>query len=89
MTTAVSVYPALEARPLKDTICLFDVDETLTKARRVRCNGVSFDSVPLTYGFNLQTVTPEMLELLSRLRHKCAIGYVRHLPNHRLSPLLM
>ncbi|KAJ5123410.1 Phosphomannomutase [Penicillium atrosanguineum] len=56
MTTAASVYPALEARPLKDTICLFDVDETLTKARR--------------------TVTPEMLELLSRLRHKCAIGYV-------------
>jgi phosphomannomutase len=43
MTTAASVYPALEARPLKDTICLFDVDETLTKARRVRCNGVSFD----------------------------------------------
>lgn len=35
MTTAASVYPPLEARPLKDTICLFDVDETLTKARRV------------------------------------------------------
>ncbi|KAJ5785709.1 Phosphomannomutase [Penicillium pulvis] len=56
MTTAASVFPPLEARPLKDTIVLFDVDETLTKARR--------------------TVTPEMLELLSRLRHKCAIGYV-------------
>lgn len=35
MTTAASVYPSLEARPMKDTICLFDVDETLTKARRV------------------------------------------------------
>ncbi|KAJ6020825.1 Phosphomannomutase [Penicillium herquei] len=58
MTTATSVLPPLDARPLKDTIVLFDVDETLTKAR--------------------QTVTPEMLELLSlsRLRHKCAIGYV-------------
>lgn len=29
------VYPALENRPLKDTICLFDVDNTLTPARRV------------------------------------------------------
>ncbi|KYK58206.1 phosphomannomutase [Drechmeria coniospora] len=27
-------YPPLEDRPLKDTICLFDVDETLTPARR-------------------------------------------------------
>lgn len=43
MTTAASVYPALEARPLKDTICLFDVDETLTKARRVRCNESPFN----------------------------------------------
>lgn len=34
----------------------------------------------------MQTVTPEMLELLSRLRHKCAIGYVCQLPftAHRL-----
>ncbi|KAJ5257282.1 Phosphomannomutase [Penicillium angulare] len=56
MTTATGVYPPLEARPLNDNIVLFDVDETLTKARR--------------------TVTPDMLELRSRLRHKCAIGYV-------------
>ena len=35
MTTATSVFPPLESRPLKDTIVLFDVDETLTKARRV------------------------------------------------------
>lgn len=34
--SAVPTYPALDARPLKDTICLFDVDETLTPARRVR-----------------------------------------------------
>ncbi|GAB1195337.1 hypothetical protein APSETT444_004595 [Aspergillus pseudonomiae] len=32
---AVGVYPALEDRPVKDTICLFDVDGTLTPARRV------------------------------------------------------
>ncbi|PLB35713.1 phosphomannomutase SEC53 [Aspergillus candidus] len=49
-------YPPLEDRPLKNTICLFDVDGTLTPARL--------------------TVAPEMLDLLSRLRQKCAIGFV-------------
>lgn len=49
-------YPPLEDRPLKNTICLFDVDGTLTPARR----GVS----------------AEMLNLLARLRQKCAIGFV-------------
>lgn len=34
---AAGVYPALEDRPVKDTICLFDVDGTLTPARRVGC----------------------------------------------------
>ncbi|KAF6223771.1 hypothetical protein HO173_013197 [Letharia columbiana] len=53
---AASVYPPLEGRPIKDTICLFDVDNTLTPAR--------------------QSVSPEMLQLLSVLRHKCAIGFV-------------
>jgi phosphomannomutase len=28
------VYPDLKDRPLKETICLFDVDNTLTPARR-------------------------------------------------------
>ncbi|MCJ1329135.1 Phosphomannomutase [Thelotrema lepadinum] len=56
MAEAGAVYPPLEARPLKNTICLFDVDNTLTLPRR--------------------TVTPEMLSLLSALRHKCAIGFV-------------
>lgn len=32
---AVATYPPLEERPLKDTICLFDVDGTLTPARLV------------------------------------------------------
>jgi phosphomannomutase len=35
-TEAASIYPALQDRPIKNTICLFDVDETLTPARRVR-----------------------------------------------------
>ena len=52
-------YPALKDRPIKETICLFDVDGTLTPAR--------------------QRVSPEMLELLSQLRHKCAIGFVGYL----------
>ncbi|KAJ5385309.1 Eukaryotic phosphomannomutase [Penicillium concentricum] len=56
MTEAASIYPSLENRPIKDTVVLFDVDETLTPARR--------------------HASHEMLELLSRLRHKCAIGFV-------------
>ena len=55
-TEAASVYPPLESRSIKNTICLFDVDDTLTPARRA--------------------VSPEMLQLLSALRHKCAIGFV-------------
>ncbi|KAL4808558.1 eukaryotic phosphomannomutase [Aspergillus unguis] len=50
------VYPTLENRPLKGTICLFDVDNTLTPARL--------------------HATEEMLQLLSVLRQKCAIGSV-------------
>lgn len=50
-------YPTLESRPIKDTICLFDVDGTLSPARR--------------------HATPEMMDLLARLRQKVAIGYVR------------
>ena len=53
---ATTSFPPLEDRPHKNTICLFDVDETLTKAR--------------------QFVKPEMLNLLARLRQKCAIGFV-------------
>ncbi|KAF2156889.1 phosphomannomutase [Myriangium duriaei CBS 260.36] len=53
---AAAVIPALDQRPVKNTICLFDVDGTLTPARR--------------------SVSPEMLELLSQLRHKVAIGFV-------------
>ncbi|KAE8131875.1 eukaryotic phosphomannomutase-domain-containing protein [Aspergillus pseudotamarii] len=47
---------AAKDRPVRDTICLFDVDGTLTPARR--------------------TISPEMLQLLSQLRHRCAIGTV-------------
>ncbi|KAH0566120.1 Phosphomannomutase 1 [Trichoglossum hirsutum] len=56
MAEAVAVYPPLDKRPVANTICLFDVDGTLTPARR--------------------TVSPEMLTLLSALRHKVAIGFV-------------
>ncbi len=35
MAAAGSVYPPLADRPVKNTICLFDVDGTLTPARRV------------------------------------------------------
>jgi phosphomannomutase len=32
---AASIIPSLTERPVKSTICLFDVDGTLTPARRV------------------------------------------------------
>jgi phosphomannomutase len=36
MSTSVhSQFPPLNDRPIKNTICLFDVDGTLTPARRV------------------------------------------------------
>ncbi|EGU72146.1 phosphomannomutase [Fusarium oxysporum f. sp. raphani 54005] len=49
-------YTPLQERPLKDTICLFDVDGTLTPARL--------------------DASPEILDILQKLRSKCAIGYV-------------
>ncbi|KAF2725491.1 eukaryotic phosphomannomutase [Polychaeton citri CBS 116435] len=57
-TTAqvASIIPSLKDRPIKNTVCLFDVDGTLTPARL--------------------DASPEMLQLLSALRHKVAIGYV-------------
>ncbi|EGS18774.1 uncharacterized protein CTHT_0053830 [Thermochaetoides thermophila DSM 1495] len=49
-------YPPLAEREIKNTICLFDVDGTLTPARL--------------------SASPEMLDLLKRLRQKVAIGFV-------------
>ncbi|AEO70387.1 51c0bf5b-f943-4abb-a066-1b2073b64dff [Thermothielavioides terrestris] len=49
-------YPPLAEREIKNTICLFDVDGTLTPARL--------------------SASPEMLDLLARLRQKVAIGFV-------------
>ncbi|EPE03983.1 phosphomannomutase [Ophiostoma piceae UAMH 11346] len=51
-----STYPPLADRPVKNTICLFDVDGTLTPARL--------------------HASPEILDLLIRLRQKVAIGFV-------------
>ena len=50
------IYSPLQDRPLKETVCLFDVDGTLSPAR--------------------QAASMEMLQTLSALRHKCAIGFV-------------
>ncbi|KAK4158450.1 eukaryotic phosphomannomutase [Chaetomidium leptoderma] len=51
-----AAYPPLAEREIKNTICLFDVDGTLTPARL--------------------SASPEILDLLSRLRQKVAIGFV-------------
>ncbi|KAF2003556.1 phosphomannomutase-like protein [Amniculicola lignicola CBS 123094] len=56
MATGAAAYPPLKDRPIKNTVVLFDVDNTLTVPRN--------------------SVTPEMLQLLSELRHKVAIGFV-------------
>ncbi|KAI9841467.1 MAG: Phosphomannomutase [Sclerophora amabilis] len=56
MAEAASLYPTLDKRPIANTICLFDVDGTLTPARR--------------------SVSPDILALLSALRHRVAIGFV-------------
>lgn len=39
MAVLTTTYPPLDERPLKDTICLFDVDGPLTPARRVSLPG--------------------------------------------------
>jgi phosphomannomutase len=53
---SLPTYSPLEERPLKDTICLFDVDGPLTPAR---------------LGASVET-----LDILQKLRQKCAIGFV-------------
>jgi phosphomannomutase len=35
MAAAAAVYPPLDQRPVKNTVVLFDVDDTLTKPRQV------------------------------------------------------
>ncbi len=42
---AAPEYPPLEDRPLKDTICLFDVDGTLTPSRLVRFINYLFEKL--------------------------------------------
>src|SRR5277367_5322425 len=73
--SALADYPPLTERPIKNTICLFDVDGTLTPARRVCPPKTPLKSYNhlLT---NSQTASPEMLLILSNLRKKAAIGFV-------------
>ena len=35
MAATLAVYPPLDQRPVKNTVILFDVDDTLTKPRQV------------------------------------------------------
>jgi phosphomannomutase len=60
------LYPDLKDRPIKETICLFDVDGTLTPARL--------------------SASREMLQTLSKLRQKVAIGFVRSPPHYHTHP---
>ena len=57
----------------KDTICLFDVDGTITMPRQV-FNERSTNFSEYTSFF--QNITPEMDECLQEIRKKCLIGIV-------------
>lgn len=65
MTQAGSVYPPLEARPMKNTICLFDVDKTLVPARRA----CAFPFMPGTRQNPFTTYSLSNLQSLQRKSH--------------------
>lgn len=46
--SGADTYPPLDERPLKDTIVLFDVDETLTPARLVSQPRQTSNSTPIS-----------------------------------------
>ena len=48
MAEAGSAVPPLNKRPVKNTVCLFDVDGTLTPARRVSLSSISGPVYPNT-----------------------------------------
>jgi hypothetical protein len=54
MAATLAVYPPLDQRPTKNTIVLFDVDDTLTKPRQVwtialSCLDVDADYAPVRH----------------------------------------
>ena len=74
-------YPPLAEREIKNTVVLFDVDGTLTPARLVclspsRLVSPPPNSQPQTDSCLFQSASPEILNLLERLRQKVAIGFV-------------
>lgn len=88
--TMAAAFPPLDQRPLKDTICLFDVDETLTKARRVRISlallplprvAVHLESPPCSPALQLPATTrPEqrVLRAMKLTRTPCAGRHPRN-----------
>ena len=61
-------------RPLGKTLCLFDVDGTLSLARQVKSARII--TATRTDLLLLQSATPEVHETLRALRQKCVIGFV-------------
>lgn len=69
MAAAASVYPPLNQRPVKNTVLLFDVDDTLTKPRQVSCPGLLKSSkvVDLSHesvGFSMASFIQDSFSLL-------------------------
>ncbi len=86
MAAAGSVYPPLAERPVKNTICLFDVDGTLGPARRVCPSRQNPPKQP-----ELPTCTELTLPQSDRLpRHApaplCPAAQMRHRLRQRLRP---
>jgi HAD superfamily hydrolase (TIGR01484 family) len=81
-TAAMASYPPLAEREIKNTIVLFDVDGTLTPARLVSFSAppppppLSTLSQPHADLPHPQSASPEILDILARLRQKVAIGFV-------------
>ena len=89
MAEAASVYPPLEARPIKNTICLFDVDGTLTPARLVSSpTSATPPSRKVVHQWlNITTIDPSLARLPRNVTTPlCPPTQVRHRFRWRLRP---
>jgi hypothetical protein len=66
MSYAHGLFPPLNDRPIKDTICMFDVDGTLTPARQVRISPHQHTS-PVCLCIMFQIKSPNILRLIYEL----------------------
>ena len=73
-TSTTMVSAAFADRPLK-TLCLFDVDGTLSPARQVCFLILLYNTMGAVNPIE-QVASPQMIETLRKLRKKLVIGFV-------------